>query len=147
MGKSILLILTENFDDMMFLSAQVILEEYGHDVIICSHHNGTAKGKNSSVMTVALSDALDQKEEYAGIVLIEGSDLSNWETLKNVLNQFNSENKVIAFSVSSKDLIDSIGLEINQLDGGIIQSDNLLYLHDISLAESFTKKFHTIISD
>lgn len=146
MGKSILLVITENFDDMMFLSAQVILEEFGHDVIICSHNNGTAKGENSSVMTVALSEALDQKEDYAGIILIEGSDLLNWDSLKSVLNQFNTENKVIAFSESSKDLMISIGIETNHLRGDIVQSDNLLYLHDVSLAENFVKQFHSLIS-
>ena len=47
MGKPILLVLTDDFDDMMFVSSQVILEEHGHDIIICAKNNGIAKGKNS----------------------------------------------------------------------------------------------------
>jgi hypothetical protein len=146
MVKSILIVLTENFDDMMFLSSQVILEELGHDIIICSRENGTAKGENSSVMTVALSEALKQNEEYSGIILIDGSNFSDWELLNNALNQFNSQNKIIGFSIKSKSLLAKMGFEINQTDNKIIYQDNLLYLADASEIENFVNKFHQIIS-
>lgn len=146
MIKPILLVLTERFDDMMFVSLQVILEELGHDVIICSRENGTAKGENSSVMTVALSEALDQNEEYSAIILIDGSDFSDWEFLNNVIIQFISLNKIIGFSVTSKVLLAKMGFNVNQTENKIIHQDNLLYLADTSESENFANKIHQLIS-
>ena len=97
-------------------------------------------------MTVALSEALEHTGDYAGIILIEGSNFSDWNFLTNLLDKFNSQKKIIGFSASSKPLLEKIGFEINQLDNEIIQEDNLIYLQDVSKAETFGHKFHEIIS-
>ncbi|MCE7736229.1 MAG: hypothetical protein GPJ54_15210 [Candidatus Heimdallarchaeota archaeon] len=141
MVESVLLVLTEKFDDMMFLASQVILEEQGIDVLICSTNNGIAKGQDTSVMTVALSEAMDQEMDYAGIILIHGSDLSNWNFLIETLNNFNAEGKIIGFTSSSLDLIRNFDFNFNNLNEGIDVQNNLIYLSDLDLSENFAEKF------
>lgn len=141
MIESVLLVLTEKFDDMMFLASQVILEEQGIDVIICSTDNGIAKGQDTSVMTVALSEALDQDVDYAGIILIHGSDFTNWQFLNEVLDNFNANNKTIGFTPSSLDLVKNFDFDFNNPNEGIDVQNNLIFLSDLDLSENFVEKF------
>jgi hypothetical protein len=143
--KSILLVLTENFDDMMFLTSQVILEEKGYDVIICSIKNGTAKGQDSSVMTVALSEAINQREEYDAIVLVDGSDFSNWDLLTQTLDDFNTSHKVIGFTPSSKMLVERLNFDFNSLTNNITVQDNLVYLSNLDDAENFVEEIGQLL--
>ena len=105
-----------------------------------------SKGENSSVMTVALSEAIEQKEEYSGIVLIEGSNFIDWKLLNTVLNRFSSERKIIGFSASFKPLLAKIGIDISPFDKETTYQDNLVYLADLSQIENFIQIFHQNIS-
>ncbi|MHA2403345.1 MAG: hypothetical protein ACXADH_10180, partial [Candidatus Kariarchaeaceae archaeon] len=73
MTGTILLVVTNGFNDMAFLSCQVILEERGNDIIVVSENAGTVRGTDTSVMAVSLEDALSQDETYICIVVTGGS--------------------------------------------------------------------------
>ncbi|MHA2503422.1 MAG: DJ-1 family glyoxalase III, partial [Candidatus Kariarchaeaceae archaeon] len=70
MVGTVLLILSEGFDDMAFLANQVILEEAGNDVITASSSGGAVKGLDSSVMTVKFQDAIQHDVQFDAIVLV-----------------------------------------------------------------------------
>ena len=146
MTKSVLLVLTDNFDDMMFLTSQVILVEHGVDVLVCSIENGTAKGENSSVMTVALSEAIKQQIDYDGIIMIHGSDFTNWDFLYGVLDKFNANRKLIGFTYSSIDLIRKYHSNLYKSNKGVNTHNNLVYLSDLELSEDFVNKFAEMLS-
>lgn len=141
MVESVLIVLTEKFDDMMFLASQVILEEQGVDVLICSTGNGIAKGQDTSVMTVALSEAINQETDYAGIILIHGSDFTNWNFLNEVLDNFNARLKIIGFTPSSLDLVRNYDFNFNNPNEGIDVQNNLVYLSNLDLSEKFVEIF------
>ena len=141
MVGSVLLVITENFDDMMFLSSQVILEEQGVEVLICSIENGIAKGQDSSVMTVALSEALEQQIDYAGIILVHGSNFTNWNLVKDVLDNFYAKEKIIGFTSSSLDLVKNYQFDFQNSSEGITIQKNFIYLSDLDLSEKFAEIF------
>lgn len=147
MVVSVLLVLTENFDDMMFLASQVILEEHGFDTLICSIENGTAKGQDSSVMTIALDEVISQKVDYGGIILIHGSNFENWPLLNEVLDDLNFKNKLIGFSSSSLKLISKYGYVMKDSNERIVIHNNFIHLTDLDSSENFAEKFVKILSN
>lgn len=97
MTGTVLLVLNEGFDDFAFLSCQVIFEENNKDVIIASKDAGTIKGIDSSVITVALNDALSQEIGYSGFVLIGGEHLEGWDDLEKVIREMSGKGQTCGF--------------------------------------------------
>lgn len=147
MAGTILLVITEGFNDMAFLSCQVILEEQGNDVIITSKKNGTSKGGDTSVITVSLSEALDQNEEYAGLIIVGSNDLSGWDTLESTLKSFYLDNKVIGIIGNAVDLLPKVGITYNK-SGGLpfIVENNLLIMLEPDESEAFAEKLALMIT-
>ena len=112
MVGTILLVLSQNFDDMLFLSCQVILEEAGNDIIVASIDKGTAKGSDTSVMTVSLKEALTQNLSYVALIVIGGSGIDEWDDLIRTMLDFQGNNKLIGLNSSVEKLLGHLNIEI-----------------------------------
>ena len=147
MAGTILLVLTKGFNDMAFLSNQVLLEEANHDVIICSKTNDAIKGQESSVMTVSLSEALNQNVNYSAMVVIGGKDLENWSFLGEVINKFHREKKLIgAIGNDSIQALKNAGLSYQfSSDDVVVISENVITLFDSEDFEQFVDKLTQLI--
>jgi putative intracellular protease/amidase len=138
MTGTILLVVTNGFNDMAFLSCQVILEERGNDIIVVSENAGTVRGTDTSVMAVSLEDALSQDETYICIVVTGGSNLLQWELLKDPVNAFTQAGKVVGLIGDAKGII-SGGELVSSLDP-IAVEQNMIILDDIDSSERFAEK-------
>lgn len=144
MTGTVLLILTTNFDDMAFLSCQVILEENSFDVIVASKERGTCRGGETSLMTVALEDALNQDIEYLGLVLIGGDDFTNWELVKQTVNEFQTKNLWIGSVTNTQNLI--LGSEQTDTSEPITVINKTVYLNSLDFAEQFAEQFAELLN-
>lgn len=137
MTHSVLLVLNENFDDMMFLTSQVVLEENDCDVIICSDESKTVKGETSSVMTVSLENALKQDVEYDAIVVVGGNNLTNWDLLKQTVGEFHNKGKLVATISEMMPLLSSTNASLTNSSDSFVYNDGILILNDLSKCEEF----------
>lgn len=146
MASTILLLLTEGFDDMAYLSNQVILEEAGNDVITASRSSGAIKGKTSSVMTVSMEEALSQDISYKALILIGGNTLSSVPELSETITQFKDGNKIIGAIGTGVDVLTSTG-KFGDLsnDSQIVVSDNTISMKIPENSEEFAEKLVTMI--
>jgi len=140
MVGTILLILTEGYDDMAYLSSQVILEEAGNDVISASPQGGALKGETSSVMTVTIEEALSQEINYIALVIVGGSKLATIPNLSTIVSQFNTDGKVIAAFDTGISALQSAGITDGlSNDAQLIKSDNILTMKTPQDCESFAE--------
>lgn len=146
MPGTVLLVLTEGFQDMALISNQVILEESNNDVIIASRSNSAIKGQESSVMTVSLQEAMEQDMEYAALLIIGGNSISGWSELHQVVTQFQSRSAILAAVSSGIDVLVEAGIteEVSH-DGTIKQSGQVITLKDIDNVESFSELLASLI--
>ncbi|MHA2252005.1 MAG: DJ-1/PfpI family protein [Candidatus Kariarchaeaceae archaeon] len=138
MVGTILLVLTEGFNDLIFLSCQVILEENGNDVIIVSKMNGACKGEDSSVITVSLDDALKQNEYYSAIVVVGGNNITNWEVLEKTIQNFHQEKRILGFVGETIDLLGTNNTLISEFT-------NIIHMLENDDAEQFAEKIAMMI--
>lgn len=136
MGTSVLLVLSENYDDMAFLSCQVILEENGHDVIISSKDRGTIKGETSSVIAVSLNTALDQQIDYSALILILSENAEIYNELIDTIKLFNSNSKFIVSVFSSIKALELADISINS-DNELNEKNKIILLQDLNKTEEF----------
>ena len=146
MSGVLLIVLNEGFDDMSLLACQVILEENGNDVIISSKVNGTIKGDDSSVITVSLEEALNQGEDYKGIIVIGGNDLNGWSLLDECITKMHGEKKIIGgvekgVEIISKNIAD-IPLS-NSSD--IVNEGNVITLLNPENVENFAEELVKLV--
>jgi putative intracellular protease/amidase len=138
MTGTLLLVVTNGFNDMAFLSCQVILEERGNDIIVVSENAGTVRGTDTSVMAVSLEDALSQDEAYICIIVTGGSGILQWELLKDTVNSFTQAGKVVGLIGEAKGIITG-GELVSSLDP-IAVEQNMIILNDIDSSERFAEK-------
>lgn len=146
MANTILLLLTEGFDDMAYLSNQVILEEAGNDVITASHSSGAIKGATSSVMTVSIDEALSQDISYKALILIGGDNLTDIPNLVDIITQFKKDNKIIGAIGSGVDVLASTG-EFSELssDSEIIVSNHTISMKIPKNSEEFAEQVVSLL--
>ena len=141
MVGTILLALSEGFDDMAFLSCQVILEENSYDVIISSSEGGAIKGIDSSVISVTLDEALSQKINYSGIILVGGKNLE-WERLRETIRSYENMNKKIGAIAEGINVLMKLFANTNySSDTKVIVDDNIITLLNPENSEIFADRF------
>ena len=138
MVETILLVLTEGFNDLIFLTCQVILEENGNDVIIVSKMNGACKGEDTSVITVSLDDALKQNEYYSAIVAVGGNNITNWDLLEKTVQSFHKEKRILGLVGST---IDFLGTD----SASISEFTNVIHMSETDDAEQFAEQLASMI--
>ena len=146
MVGTILLFVTEGYDDMAYLSTQVILEEAGNDVISVSPDGGALKGETSSVMTVPLEEAISQNINYAAIVLVGGNQILDNSSIKNLVSNHLTTDSIIAALDTGVDLLHSLHIDQElSIDTNIISSGKFLSLKVPENCEEFAEKLVNMI--
>lgn len=142
MSGIILLVVEEGFDDMSLLTCQVILEENGNDIIICSKEAGAVKGEESSVMTVDLSEAITQNINYDAIIVLGGASTGKWELLSSTLVKFENESKLIGAISNGIEQLKHAGIDRNLSSSAEITIDRkVISLSDPTEVEKFVENF------
>lgn len=145
MHGTVLLVLTNKFDDMAFLTSQVILEENSYDVIIASKESGTCKGVDTSLMTVSLEDALNQSIQYSGLILVGGEGIQDWPLLNQTIQNFTEMSKPIGAITHTISLLPNHSQIRERVSGSITHFQNILFLNKIDDAEEFVGQFIKIM--
>jgi len=145
MAGTVLLVITEGFDDMAYLSNQVILEEAGNDVIPVSGESGALKGETSSVMTVSISDALSQDIPYVAMILIGGNGLQNINELEAMVTEFHQDGKIIGAIGSGIEILKKVGINSVSDDGNILMEGNIITMKIPERSEEFAEKLAGLI--
>lgn len=141
MVGTILLVLSEGFDDMAFLSCQVIMEENSYDVIVSSSEGGAIKGTDSSVISVAFDEALSQEINYSGIILIGGKNLE-WGRLGEEIRSYENTGKKIGAIAEGTNVLKNLFTNTNySSDTNVIVDDNIITLFNPENSEIFADRF------
>ena len=141
MVGTILLVLSDGFDDMAFLSCQVVMEENNYDVIVASKEGGAIKGMDSSVISVSFDEALSQKINYLGLVLVGGKNLE-WKSLDETIRFYkNSGKKIGAIAEGTKILQGMFDNIKYSIDTNIIVDNNIITLYNPENSETFVDQF------
>lgn len=78
----VLILVSSGYSGLTYITFDVILKEFSHDVVVASDENGTVKGDDdSSVLTVSFSEALEHLEDYIGFVVLGSSDSDAFTSL------------------------------------------------------------------
>jgi len=144
MPGTVLLVISEGFDDMAFLANQVILEEAGNDVIPTSRDGGAVKGESSSAMTVKFKDALDQNHEYHALIVAGGNNLHSLDGLSAEIQNFLKAEKYVGLIGTGMSLLNRGDYELSK-DDKIVESKYCISLADPSNAENFAERFAELI--
>ena len=145
MPGTVLLVLTNKFDDMAFLTSQVILEENSFDVIIASKERGTCRGVDTSLMTVSLEDALNQSIQYSGLILVGGEGMEDWDLLNQTILNFTELSKPIGVITDTVSLLPNYSIVKEQVSGTITHFENILFLSQVDDAEEFIEQFINLL--
>ena len=141
MVGTILLVLSEGFNDMAFLSCQVILEESNYDVIVTSNEGGAIKGEDSSVISVSFDEALSQKIDYSGLVLVGGKNLE-WNKLSETIRSYKDLGKKIGAIAEGTNILQGLFSNINHSsDTNVIVDNNIITLFNPNNSENFVDRF------
>lgn len=138
MVGTILLALTEGFNDMAVLANQVMLSENNYDVIISSKENTAVKGEDSSVLAISLDEALSHGVNYTALVVVGGNNIEGWESLSKLAAEMIASQKIVGALGSGITLIENLGLDVELSRSDDVRvSNNIITLHNAELAEEF----------
>jgi putative intracellular protease/amidase len=141
MVGTILLALTEGFNDMALLANQVMLSENNFDVIISSTMNSAIKGEDSSVLAITLEEALSHGVDYNAVIVVGGNDIEQWDELFNFVSEMVASQKIVGALGTGIKVIEKIGgdVELSRSDE-VVVSGKIITLENAELAENFVDK-------
>jgi putative intracellular protease/amidase len=141
MVGTIILVLSEGFDDMAFLSCQVILEESNYDVIVTSEEGGAIKGEDSSVISVSFDEAFSQNIDYSGLIIVGGRNIE-WNRLDDTLRSYKDLGKKIGAIAEGTNILQSLFTNNKfSSDSNVIVDNNIITLFNPDNSESFVDQF------